>query len=189
MTEAGVPTASPRTAAEPRAFTRTEFLSGAGRAWLWTTLLLVAAWTIVTRGNVVFAVIVILPASAVALVLGAPGAYALGRRLRSSSRTGVHSAAFACYGAVLGSITTVLFVLLVTRDPGAVWLALMMLLVNVPVTALGVAGAWFSTARQSLRADAAPSGESPRLRDSDTVEEDALDDRIRVIDPRQRPRG
>lgn len=188
MTAAGTLSASPRTAEEPRAFTRTEFLRGTGRAWLWTTLLLVAAWTVVTRGTVVLAVAIILPASAVALVLGIPGAYALGRRLRSSSRTGVHVAAFAGYGAVLGSIMSALFVVLVSRDPGSAWLALAMLLINAPVTAIGLAGAWLSTARQSLRADAAPDGAAPRARDADAAEEDALDDRVRVIDPRQRPR-
>lgn len=188
MTEAVTPTTSPRTAEEPRAFTRSEFLRGTGRAWSWTTLLLLAAWTVVTRGAVVHTVVIILFASAVALAIGIPGAYALGRRLRSSSRTGVHLAAFAAYGAVLGSIMTALFVVLVSRDPAGARLALAMLLVNVPVTALGLAGAWLSTARQSLRADTAPDGESPRARHLDAAEEDALDDRIRVIDPRQRPR-
>ncbi|QLD13000.1 hypothetical protein [Microbacterium oleivorans] len=188
MTETGAPPASPRRADAPYAFTRTEFLGGVGRAWLATTLLLVAAWGVVTGGAGVFAIFVILPASAVALALGAPGAYALGRRLRSSPRAGVHVAAFASYGALVGSVTTVLFVLTITRDPNSSWLALGLLLVNTPVSAIGVAGAWLRTAQQCPRVDAGPAGAPNRRGDPDAAVEDGIDERVRVIDPRQRPR-
>lgn len=175
---------------EPRAFTRTEFLRGVGRAWLWTTLLLVLAWAAVTEGAGVFAIVVILPASLVALVIGAPGAYVLGRRLRSSSRTGVHLVAFAGYGALLASLMTMLVVLIIARDSSAVFLARIMLLVNAPAGAVGVAGAWLFTVREALRSDRAASEPSRACAaDPDAAVEDALDDGYRVIDPGQRPRA
>lgn len=184
---------SPRTEAEPLAFTRAEFLRGAGRAWLRTTLLLIAAWTLATGGLGLIGIIYIVPASIVALVIGAPGAYAIGRRLRISSRVRVHVAAFAAYGALLAVLVTIGFILTAfTPDLAALSASWWWLLVNAPVTAFGLANAWLATAKRAVPALSVAPPIAPA--DSDAAAEDALADRYRVIDPdprrrRQRPRA
>jgi len=177
---------TPRTDAEPLAFTRSEFLRGARRAWLTVTLLLVGVWILVTVGWGIVAAPVILVASLGALVVGSPGAYLLGRALRTNPHVGRHMALFAVYGGALGAAATATTVaVLGGHDPFAV----LLYVVNVPVTALGVAWAWFATARRALRADAPGKQPTAGRRDPDARDEDALDDRYRLIDPRQRPRG
>ena len=57
---------SPRTDAEPLAFTRAEFLKGTARAWGATTLLLIVSWAVLTGGfslvvGTVMIVIALLP--------------------------------------------------------------------------------------------------------------------------------
>ncbi|MDD7930006.1 hypothetical protein PUW81_006215 [Microbacterium sp. NM3R9] len=185
------PSGSPRTDDEPFAFTRAEFLRGAGRAWLRTTLLLIAVWATATIGVGIVATFVILPSSAVAIVVGAPGAYAIGRRLRTSSRVRLHVTAFAAYGALLAVVVTAGYILTTaTADLAALSASWWMFLVNVPVTAFGLANAWFATAKRAVPAAFAPPT-SPG--DADAAVEDDLDDRYRVIDPdprrRQRPRA
>lgn len=185
------PSASPRTDLEPFAFTRTEFLAGAGRAWLWTTLLLIAAWAVLSGGlSLVVGSVMILVASIPAVVVGAPGAYALGRRLRRSPRVEKHLVLFVVYGAVVGALTTMLVGPVVTGTSEGFSIVPLFALVNVPLSAISVASAWFVTMRKALRADAAGFGDgSVSARDVDAAVEDALEERYRVIDPRQRPRG
>lgn len=186
---------SPRTDAAPLAFTRTEFLRGAARAWLWTTLLLIVAWAISTGGIGVVSALFILPASVVALVIGAPGAYGLGRWLRRSPRVPVHLAVFAAYGALLSVVVTALYAVIVTT-PATGLAALLesswLLIVNTPVTAVGLAGAWYVTAKRARQADVGIAVGPARDDDPDAATEDALDQRYRIIDPdrrrRQRPR-
>lgn len=187
------PSASPRTDLEPLAFTRTEFLAGAGRAWLWTTLLLIAAWAVLTGGwSLIVGTVTILLASIPALVVGAPGAYVLGRRLRRSPRVATHLVLFVVYGAVVGALTTMLVVPVAIGTSEGLSIVPLFSLVNVPLSAIGVASAWFVTMRRALRADAAArddDADSLPTADADAAAEDALDERYRVIDPRQRPRG
>ncbi|GLJ78908.1 hypothetical protein [Microbacterium imperiale] len=185
---------SPRTEAEPLAFTRAEFLRGAGRAWLWTTLLLIAVWGVLSGGfTLTVGSVFILMASVPGLVVGAPGAYAIGRLLRRSPHVASHAIVFATYGAAIGATTTLVAVPLMTggSDLGSAGAAFS--LVNAPVSAVGVAVAWFATARQALRSDRT-GGDLATDRDADAAAEDALADRYRVIDPdprrrRQRPRA
>ena len=184
---------SPRTDAEPLAFTRTEFLAGTARAWGATTLLIIVAWAVLTGGfSVVVGTVMILLASVPAVALGSPGAYALGRLLRRSPRVGAHLIAFAAYGGLVGAITTAVAVPALTGDSGDGWVRSTALLVNVPLSAIGLASAWFITARRALRLDAEGFDAAPPAPDADAAE-DALDDRYRIIDPgprrRQRPRA
>ncbi|SDQ15709.1 hypothetical protein SAMN04487847_0643 [Microbacterium sp. cf332] len=185
---------SPRTDAEPLAFTRTEFLAGTARAWGATTLLLVLAWAVLTGGfSLVVGTVVIVLASLPAVVIGSPGAYALGRLLRRSPRVGAHLFAFTAYGALVGVVTTAIALRAFTGDSGDGWVGSIAFLVNVPLSAIGLAGAWFITMRRALRLDAAGFGEVAPTPDADAAAEDALDERYRVIDPGrrrpQRPRG
>lgn len=182
---------APRTDAEPLAFTRTEFLRGAGRAWLWTTLLLIAAWAVVSRGSsVIIGTVIILIWSVPALFVGACGAYVLGHALRRTPRIGLHLGAFAGYGALIGTATSMAAVFVLFGSSEGFGVSPLFSLVNVPLSAIGVAGAWFVTMRRALRADAAGFGDDGfTTPDVDAAVEDALDERHRVIDPRQRPRG
>ncbi|MFS0714706.1 hypothetical protein ABC195_12540 [Microbacterium sp. 2P01SA-2] len=196
MTGAAHEASSPRTTAEPFAFTRSEFWSGAGRAWLWTAFLLIAVWAISTGGIGIVAALFILPASVVALAIGAPGAYVLGRLLRRSPHVPIHLAIFAAYGVLVSVVVTAAYSL-VTMTPttglAAVLESSWLLIVNGPVTAIGLAGAWFVTAKRARRADAGAVSIAGRSEDPDAAAEDAFDERYRVIDPgrarRQRPRG
>lgn len=179
---------SPRTDAAPLAFTRGEFLRGAVRAWATTSALLVAAWAVVTGGAGVVSIFVVVPASLVALVAGAPGAYALGRAMRRVPHVAAHVALFAAYGALVGGAMTLLCLQAVEGFSSPPDIS-PLYLVNVPVSAAGVAAAWFFTARAALRKDSGMTTESQTVEDADARAEDALDERFRVIDPRQRPRA
>ncbi len=184
---------SPRTDAEPLAFTRAEFLKGAARAWGATTLLLIVSWAVVTGGfSLVVGTVMIVIASVPAVVIGSPGAYALGRFLRRSPRIGVHLIAFAAYGALVGVVTTAGALITLMGGSADGWAGSIALLVNVPLSAMGLAGAWFITARRALRLDSEGSGDGVPASDADAATEDALDERYRIIDPdrrrRQRPR-
>ena len=185
---------SPRTDAEPLAFTRTEFLAGAARAWGATTLLIIVAWAVLTGGfSVIVGTVMIVLASVPAVALGSPGAYALGRLLRRSPRVGAHLFAFATYGALVGAITTAVAIPALIGDSEGGWLRSTALLVNVPLSAIGLASAWFITMRRALRLDAGGFDDDPPTPDADAAAEDTLDERYRIIDPgrrrRQRPRA
>ncbi len=187
---------SPRTTSEPFAFTRSEFLRGAARAWFWTAMLLIAVWAISTGGIGVVSALFILPASVFALAIGAPGAYVLGRWLRRSPHVPVHLAAFAAYGVLLSVVVTAIYALIVTA-PTTGLAALLdsswLLIVNTPVTAVGLAGAWFVTAKHARQADAGVVVAPAHDQDPDAATGDAPDERYRIIYPdrrrRQRPRG
>jgi len=180
---------SPRTDAEPLAFTRTEFLGGTARAWGTTTLLLIVGWAVLTGGfSLIVGTAAILLVSVPAVVIGSPGAYALGRLLRRLPRVGAHLLAFSAYGALVGVVTTTVTLPAVLGDSGGGWIAATAYLVNVPLSAIGLAGAWFITMRRALRLDAEGFGDVVRTTDPDAATEDALDDRYRIIDPGQRRR-
>lgn len=180
---------SPRTDAEPLAFTYTEFVAGTVRAWVVTTLLLVVGWAILTGGMSLFVgTVMILIASLPAAAVGAPGAYAIGRLLRRSPRVSRHLAAFVGYGALVGTLTTLVAMPVLLNIAALASENRIFLMVNVPLSAIGVAVGWFVTMRRALRIDA---GVIPRVApstDHDAAVEDELDERYRVIDPRQRPR-
>ncbi|WP_323987549.1 hypothetical protein [Microbacterium plantarum] len=185
---------SPRTDAEPLAFTRAEFLAGIARAWGATTLLLIVAWAVLTGGfSLVVGTVMILVVSVPAVVIGSPGAYALGRLLRRSPRVGAHLIAFTAYGALVGFATTAVALPLLIGDSGDGWIESIAFLVNVPLSALGLAGAWFITMRRALRLDAEVFGDVVPTSNPDAATEDALDENYRIIYPdrrrRQRPRG
>lgn len=184
---------SPRTDAAPLAFTPSEFVAGAARAWAATTLLIITAWAVLTGGlSLIVGTVMIVMASVPAVVVGSPGAYLLGRFLRRIPRVGAHLMVFAGYGALVGAITTAVAVPVLIGDAGGTGVSDTVFLVNVPLSAIGVAGAWFITMRRALRRDAGGLDERAPTPDADTATEDALDQRYRIIDPdrrrRQRPR-
>lgn len=155
---------SPRTAAEPFAFTRTEFWNGALSAWLWFLLLASVAWMILLGPYAGVAALYVVPWSMGATLVFATPAHFLGRALRRDVRTPVHLAAFAALGAVVGAATTVL---LFAVDPslqqamGATVIA-----VNLATSTIAVPVGWWRAARRALRSDADP-------RDSGAVDPDA----------------
>lgn len=115
---------SPRTDAEPLAFTRTEFLAGTARVWGATTLLLIVGWAVLTGGfSLVVGAVAILLVSVPAVVIGSPGAYALGRLLRRLPRVGAHLLAFSAYGALVGVVTTTVTLPALLGDSGGGWIA------------------------------------------------------------------
>lgn len=119
---------SPRTSGEPKAFTLAEFTRGALLAFLvFQPMGIVIAFVsgaIVPMGlpagsvsnvaqaslnfgliAVIFGAIIGLPCSIAALVVGAPGAYVLGRLVRRVRADGIHLLLFGLFGLVLGAIT------------------------------------------------------------------------------------
>ncbi|WP_114587840.1 hypothetical protein [Microbacterium arborescens] len=120
----------------------------------------------------------------------------LGRWLRRSPHVPVHLAAFAAYGVLLSVVVTAIYALIVTA-PTTGLAALLdsswLLIVNTPVTAVGLAGAWFVTAKHARQADAGVVVAPAHDEDPDAATGDAPDERYRIIYPdrrrRQRPRG
>lgn len=159
---------SPRTSTEPMAFTRTEFLGGALRAWLWAVALLIAAWTAIIFPGGMIAAIYVLPASVAALVVFVAPAWGLGRALRRVARVRTHVLSFAAFGGVIGACAGLVF-RASTGYSGPFFDGFLafFLAVNTVASAAAVALGWWGAARRALR----PHTPSP---DPDAAAEDAL---------------
>lgn len=170
---------SPRTPAEPMAFTRTEFLRGALSAWLWFLLLDLSVYGIIffPTGAAVAAMFAV-PWSAGAVVIFAFPAWLLGRALRRRAHVGVHVAAFAALGAVIGVITTATYLFVAAGRPEIAFFDSPFWLVNTAASAVAVALGW----RRGARAVLSPGARSSR-RDTDAEAEDVLADRARGARP------
>ncbi|GAA3903079.1 hypothetical protein [Microbacterium invictum] len=163
----------PRTAAEPMAFTQTEFLRGALSAWLWFLLLDISVYGIIffPMGAAVAAMFAV-PWSAAAVAVFAFPAWLLGRALRRRARVAVHVAAFAALGVVVGVITTATYLVVATgRLEIDSFFGSPLWVVNVAASAFAMVLGWRRGARAVLR----PRAPSIR-RDADAAAEDALVD-------------
>ncbi len=177
----GAPT-SPRSGAEPFAFTRDEFLRGSYAAW-WMTVaviaLLLLGWTLGTDLGMAFLIVgaitltVVTPVALCALLLFAPVVYLVARAMRRVPWPAVHLAVMSVTGFLLGALTTVIVMQIVGPSvfvPGA-WL----LYASGPAASLPLA--WLRTWRRARLAD---TGRLPLSKpDPDANAEDALADRLR----------
>jgi hypothetical protein len=153
-----VPTASPRTQAEPMAFTFSEFLLGVSAACVAFFPLVGLANLLIGSGVVIVIVLSVAAVPVAALVFG-PLAHLLGRTLRFTRRTAVHLAAFAALGLVVGVVTTSVVLLVMSSGrafaapdfwtPPTIWL--------FAPTVLAATGAvpsgWWCAAHRALRGD------------------------------------
>ncbi|MDJ1115430.1 hypothetical protein [Microbacterium dauci] len=165
----GAVSVSPRTAAEPMAFTGAEFRRGATEAWGWYLLSVVVCSVMYGLIAIPIALLWATPVSLAATLVWAPIAYALGLALRRTRAIAVHLAAFTLLGGVAGVVTMLLF-LAATGDIDMAngWLWLYGPFALTPT--LAVPFAWWRTARRALRSDR---GEVPIKRDPDAAAEDA----------------
>ena len=177
--------ASPRTDAEPMAFTADEFLRGTVAAWLWFNVLFAATlaflallslapeWGAWGPSDVVmlllFAVPVALIVSGMAALLCSGAAWALGRLLRRHRSLTLHAACYALLGAVVGALVVTVY-LLAARAPWDLtnWFAVVVQACSAGAVALG----WGWTVRRSRRLEARR--ERPARVDRDAAFEDAL---------------
>lgn len=177
--------ASPRTVAEPMAFTREDFWRGAGAAW-WMYLIALAVISVAigaTAGGFWIAVVAYTglfgaPVAFVAMLVWALPAYGLGRALRRVASPVVHVLLFALLGGVVGPVTMSVFLGLMGSgsivDPAFAPYALAPV-VTVPL-------AWWWTWRRALRADRGRLRPAPV--DPDAAAEDAiLDAEPQASDP------
>ena len=160
---------SPRTPQEPMAFTPIEFGRGAVLAWCVFMALLLGALIVFALGDLVregihgdtvhvesslgIALLVVVYAGflggamgLVAMALGMPFAWLLGRSLRRVRRTVVHVLAYAAFGALAGSLAVGALHLSGAHLLGPLAISLGGVLIAVPT------GWWFS-ARRALRED------------------------------------
>lgn len=166
---------SPRTTAEPMAFTRAEFVRGAIAAWV--LFLLLHQFVLLFRVSYFgfLALYWTFPWSVAMLLLGSPVAYALGRALRRQARVVWHFLAFTVLGLVVGAAGTA----------GAIWipvwnvdaqrlgddgsLAVLVAVSAAPAVALG----WWFTAGRALALDRGAVTRRRRL-DVDAEYEDSV---------------
>lgn len=149
MSVSSRPVESPRTAEQPMAFTRSEFLRGARAAWLWFLLFATVAYVLVLGIYGLYAPIWFVPWSFGALIAGSAPAYLLGCTLRSIGTVWVHLALFAAFGGVVGASTTwlALTVMEGALGAGVVWA------VNIAVSVVAVPLGWRSTQKRAFRRD------------------------------------
>ncbi|MBN9177197.1 MAG: hypothetical protein J0I43_07505 [Microbacterium sp.] len=142
-------TVSPRSDADPMAFTGREFFRGAVSAWIWAMSLTTIVWTVCTGGiGIAVALPIVVPAASAATVLFAVLAWTLGRALRRVRRVGIHLLLFALLGALVGAATTAGYSLL--DAGGLTGFAPMLYVVNVSCGAVAVALGWRSAASRAL---------------------------------------
>lgn len=177
-------TPTPRSHAEPMAFTGIEFFRGAIAAWLWALGLTTLGWAIVAAGiGGIVALIYATPAVTVATVLFAVVAWTLGRLLRRVRAIAVHLVLFAALGAAVGAITTAAYGATPSGVTGPVGhLGSVVYAVNIACGALAVPLGWWHVAgrvigspRPRRRAQAPRSGTTV-----DIATEDEIADRLRA---------
>lgn len=140
---------SPRTEAEPMAFTSWEFIRGAVTAW-WLFLPILAVLHLFLGLGSLIVVVNALPWSLGALIVFSPAAWLLGRMLRRTARVGIHLLAFAAIGAAIGAATTGVAVAVNEYD-GIDTAPLSAL--HITAATIAVALGWRSTARRALRTE------------------------------------
>lgn len=157
---------TPRTDAEPMAFTGGEFARGAIVAWGWAMALPFLAWTVIFFPYGFVSIMFVVPTATAATVLFAVVAWWLGHALRRVRRIATHVILFALLGAAIGVASTVGFN---AWDDGTMWAdrPLYVFIVNAACGAAAVALGWRHTARKALRL-------SRISVDPDAAHEDAL---------------
>lgn len=148
-----VTTGSPRTEAEPMAFTREEFLRGVFAAGGWF-LLIDTVLNIYLMVGVLLVVVVAAFWTAIAALAFGPVAHAIGRGLRRTSALRVHLLAFAGLGLVVGVVMTVIALSAFGGGPwNLVWDGWFsyMFATHVVAATVAVPLGWWHTARKALR--------------------------------------
>lgn len=156
-----------RTAEEPFAFTRDEWLFGAFQSWLAFVILAcaaMAAWSVLPSlparldGLAWLPMIVIMTAiigggaSFVVMLIGLPVTYALGRALRHTASTAVHLTTYAGLGATIGALALGIFWL----AGEAPWPALAV--TTIAVTTASTTWGWWRASRGARRARGGTTG-------------------------------
>lgn len=175
---------SPRTDAEPMAFTADEFLRGVVAAWLWFNALFAPTLTIAVTFTqapgwgpwwsqavivLVYAVPVALVASGVVTLLLCGSAWVLGRRLRRHRSFALHALCYTALGAAIGTLVVVAYTLVV-RAPVDLTQPIAAITVGCSAAAVGLG--WGSTVRRAIRIEAGH-GRHRARRDVDADFEDA----------------
>lgn len=169
---------SPRTGAEPMAFTGLEFARGTASAGGLAIALTSLAWTAVYFPMMVLSVFYIVPTAIMATVLAAGPAWLLGRALRRVRRLAVHLVLFAALGGAVGLLTTyAFFVSLNGSAPGSSIVDALPYALNGVCGALAVALARHRVARRARRLDAGLTPHAAR-HDPDAAAEDAVVERL-----------
>jgi len=147
---------SPRTDAEPMAFSRSEFWRGACGALVWYLVGVAAVglyWVLIAGAAgvmiLLYTVMVAGVTAALSFLLSAPLAWLLGQRLRRVASTSVHLLGFTCLGAIVGIVTVGAFWWLAGPDT---WI-LPALWPYAAVAVVAVPWAWWRTSARALRAD------------------------------------
>ena len=156
-----------RSADEPFAFSRDEWLFGAFQSWLAFVVLACAAmvaWSVFpslpTRFDGLAWVPMIVAMTAIiggtvsfaVMLIGLPVAYALGRALRRTTSTAVHLTTYAGLGAAIGTLALGVFWLAV----GAPWPALAV--TTIAVTTASTTWGWWRASRGARRAPGGTTG-------------------------------
>lgn len=169
---------SPRTDAEPMAFTRTEFLRGVLAAWLWALAFPSLAWLVIFFPAGWIGTVVVVPVASVATALFALPAWLLGRALRGVRRRWVHAVAFSLFGALVGGAATALYAVWASGDlslPSSAFLYGVNALCGASAVALG----WRHAVRRAFGVTPRPP-QTPRPSVVDAATEDELAERLRL---------
>ncbi|MBO9626748.1 MAG: hypothetical protein J7484_10275 [Microbacterium sp.] len=183
---------SPRTAAEPMAFTNDELMRGGLWAWAYFLLLLVLGMGVLSgltaidsssadpgtavTSFLLFAVVALIIGAPVSLILMPVGvmlAKPLGHLLRRTRRMSVHVVVYAALGAAVGFGYIAIFRGDRLWAPLAIWDGI--ILVPAIAVAVAVPLGWWHTARRALDEDSGLRQQRRRV-DADAVIEDAATD-------------
>lgn len=159
---------SPRTVAQPMAFTRGEFVRGAISAWLWAIGILIVGWTVAIPFWGLLSAIYVLPAATIALVVFAAPTWFVAHTLRRVASVAVHTVALATIGVVIGIVATT--ALVATGTAGYIPFGALAMS-NALAAALAMVLGWRRGARAVLRS------RTPEPADPDAAAEDATADR------------
>lgn len=177
------PLPSPRTTAEPMAFTRDELLGGALRTWALFVVLFVGCLLVALVGAswgsgasaIGFVVIVVGYAALICAVIAAfatvvliPAIWLLGRALRRERHLAVHLSVYTILGAAVAAAAAASAHLIGRGHPGLTMAVAAAALVAVPL-------GWWLTARTALRRDRGVLPRHPRRErvDVDMLAEDS----------------
>jgi len=169
---------SPRTDAEPMAFTGLEFARGTVSAGGLAIVITSLGWTAVYFPMMALSVFYIVPTAIMATVLASGPAWLLGRTLRRVRRLALHLVLFAALGGAVGLLTTYAFFISVSGSaPGSNVADALPYALNGVCGALAVALARHRVARRARRVDA---GLPPHATcsDPDAAAEDAVVERL-----------